>query len=153
MAVTVRNSTQADAVLGVTSSILGYTVGGPAELQFVPFDFTQVTPAGDANSTQKLNVVGAGKRRVVGVTLITSAFGSGRTLDVGVEAHTKTDGATAVDADPDALVDGADVATAATTFYPTNLVVDTNEPVMVYATVLGNTIPVNATIQGGLWVI
>lgn len=74
--------------------------------------------SGDANSTIALCHLPAGKFVLLGhlCTVRHSAFGTGRTMDIGWDAYTNQDG-TAVNADEDGLHSAADVA-AAGSFVP-----------------------------------
>jgi len=74
--------------------------------------------SGDANSTIDLVVVPPGKFVMLGdlCRIRHSAFGTGRTMDVGWAAYTNEDG-TAVTADEDGIHSAADVA-AAGSFVP-----------------------------------
>ena len=106
-----------------------------------------------ANGTIGLLWLPPGRKRVIpSLSRITvSAFGSGRTLDVGHDTYLKRPPGNAMEADdPDAFIDGLDVSSAVT-----NGVVGTAlkfdmyslDEVLVYATVLGNTMPVAGTIE------
>jgi hypothetical protein len=84
-----------------------------------------------------------------------SAFGSSRTLDVGVTAHKDTDGAT-VSAVTDYILDGLDVSGAGVAAMGTgtngkleSFVVDNGDgAAQVQAVVAGGTIPAAATLEG-----
>lgn len=119
-----------------------------AEINYMPIEFTQSAAAGDATSTQALTVMPAGKHKVLSIVLVTSAFGSSRVLDVGYEAHTKTDGTTAVTASANAFKDDLDVSSAATTRIEINKAMDSISGYVINSTVAGGTIPAGATITG-----
>lgn len=114
----------------------------------MPIDFTQSAAAGDATSTQAITVMPAGKHKILSIVLVTSAFGASRVLDVGYEAHTKSDGTTAVTASANAFKDDLDVANAATTRIDLNRDMDSRAGYVVSTTVVGGTIPAGATIKG-----
>lgn len=132
-----------------------YNEGG--KLRILYFDFTQ-SGAGDANSLANLVVVPPGKWRLLKnmSVVISSAFGAGRTLDIGYLAHTKADG-TAVAASVDAIADGLDVAAAgldamgagtnALGTDPT-ILFDSKTGVTLQAKCLGDTLPDGATLKG-----
>ena len=125
-------------------------------LRLAYFDFTQ-SGVGDANSIAVLTELPAGRVRVLRhlSSIATSAFGAGRTLDIGHNGYTAFDG-TAVAAAEDQLVDGRDVAAAASAAPaaaagadPTVLY-NSRDGVEIRAKVLGGTIPAGATIKGVL---
>jgi hypothetical protein len=82
------------------------------KLRVAYFTFTQGT-AGDANSFVNLVKLPQGRVRLFPKLswLVASAFGAGRTLDVGVGAHKNING-TDVAAVLDSLIDGLDVQNA-----------------------------------------
>lgn len=115
MAVTESKSVQC------TAHDLGEMVpshSGKGELVAIFFDV--VTIAGDANSTVALCDLPAGTFRYMGFLsrVYHSAFGSGRTMDIGWDAYVQEDG-TVVGADEDGISSAADVA-AAGNFSPTD---------------------------------
>lgn len=69
--------------------------------------------SGDANSTIALCFLPAGKYTLLGhlSTVAHSAFGTGRTMDIGWDAYENQDGTT-VNADEDGIHSAADVAAA-----------------------------------------
>lgn len=152
MAVTTENADQlemADAVDGSDTKIAAID---DAKVRIKRFDFTQGAAAGDANSLANLAVFGPGKYRILPSlsSIAHSAFGSGRTLDVGHTGYTKHDG-TAVVADVDTFLDGADVAAAGRVdlALPVDgFVLDTKTEFTIQAKVLGDTIPAAATLKG-----
>lgn len=81
------------------------------KMRFYEFDWTAA--AGSAGDTVALIKIPAGKvRLVLPLSRIAfSAFGASRTMDLGWEAYTDSDGA-AVAADPNGLDDGVDVSGA-----------------------------------------
>lgn len=146
MGVTTERSTILQTQEGTLATALARTqLGGRVLHQ--PFDFTQGAAAGDITSTQGLVKMPAGKHKVLGIGLQTSAFGASRVLDVGYEAHTKQDG-TAVNASANAFKDDADVSSAAFSFIPLNVAMDSKNGYVVSASVAGGTIPAAATIKG-----
>jgi hypothetical protein len=122
------------------------------------FCFTQGDAAGDAGSLADLVKLPAGRFRLLKTdsVLVCSAFGAGRTLDIGYSAHTRTDGS-AVEASTDAILDGADVSAAAKIICgagnnalgtdPT-ILIDSREGVTIQAKVNVDTIPAGATLKG-----
>ena len=125
-------------------------------LRLAYFDFTQ-DGAGDANSIAVLAQLPAGRIRILRhlSSIATSAFGAGRTLDIGHNGYTAFDG-TVVAASVDQLVDGRDVAAAATAAPAAAAGADptvfynSRDGVQIRAKVLGGTIPDDATIKGVL---
>lgn len=151
MAVTTERSTILQTQEGTLTAALGYTkfnrrVGVQA------FDFTQGAAAGDATSTMGLVKMPPGKHTLLGIVVWTSAFGSSRVLDFGYEAHTKTDGTTAVTLSANAFKNDLDVASATTAITPTSIPLvkemDSQNGYVLNATVAGGTIPAAATITG-----
>lgn len=156
MAVTTQYSVQETNRLA-TPPILNpaYNDGGKVRRKY--FSFTQ-SGAGDANSLANLVTLPPGVVRLSKVSsrFVCSAFGSGRTLDIGYLAHTKRDG-TAVDASIDGILDGGDVSAAAALACgagtnalgadPT-ILFDSKEGVTIQAKCLGDTMPDDATLAG-----
>ncbi|MEE8206864.1 MAG: hypothetical protein V3T82_07935 [Nitrospinaceae bacterium] len=158
MAVTTESAIQvarllAGAIKNLTTDILG-------RMRKIRFDFTQGAAAGDANSTMTLAIIPAGASRLyLRESLIAfSAFGAGRTLDIGHSAFTDRDG-DAVAADPDAFVDGLDVELAGTSALTgvvggeESILFDTQTEFTIFATVLGATIPAAATLNGDITIV
>jgi hypothetical protein len=156
MAVTTEYSTEVAAYDADTMAT--GLAGGREKLRWMPVTFTQGGSAGDANSLVDLALLPAGKVVLLGdlCSLDISAFGTGRTLDIGWTAYTNSSG-TAVDADIDGLDDGLDVAAASTVKLGTNTAVcggagrkefDSRAGVRIQAKVLSAGIPAAATIQG-----
>jgi hypothetical protein len=156
-AVTTTDSTEyANETAAPPVKCPAYTKGGKKRIAY--FSFTQGAAAGDANSLANLCKLPAGKVRVFKTQseFVCSAFGAGRTLDIGYLAHTKADG-TAVAASVDAILDGADVSAAAKVICgagtnalgtdPT-ILFDSKEGVSIQAKCLGDTLPVGATLKG-----
>lgn len=147
MAVTTERGLIVNAREGTVTTALTRLQQG-AEINYMPIEFTQSAAAGDATSTQALTVMPAGKHKVLSIVLVTSAFGASRVLDVGYEAHTKTDGTTAVTASANAFKDDLDVSSAATTRIEINKAMDSISGYVINSTVAGGTIPAGATITG-----
>lgn len=124
-------------------------------VHYLRFDFTQGAAAGDATSTQGLCYLPAGRWRILGAFIDTSAFGASRTLDIGWDAFTQHDG-TAVVADPNGLVAAKDVSAALVAWglnvATAHVVLESRADVLIYSTVAGGTIPAGATIKGVLLV-
>ena len=124
------------------------------------FDFTQGADAGDAASTMELVKIPAGRTRVyLDKSLIAfSAFGAARTLDIGTSAYTDSAGVV-VTADPDRFVDGLDVSSAGTAKLTgviggeESFLIDSREAVVIFATVLVDTVPAAATLNGYIEIV
>jgi len=156
MAVTTEYSTQVSnrSTIGAKNA----PTDDGAKQRIMYFDFTQGAAAGDANSLANLAVLPPGKIRLLKTEskFNCSAFGVGRTLDIGYLAHTTT-GGTAVSASIDKILDGADVSGAATITCgvgtnalnadPT-IAFDSVSGVTIQAKCLGDTLPVGATLKG-----
>jgi len=113
MAVTNENSTQVANFLTVPM-VRNQSSEDGGKLRIKVGNFTQGIAAGDANSTLNLVVLPGGARVINELSTINwSAFGAGRTLDIGFTAHTKADGTT-VSAVADKFLDGLDVSSAGT---------------------------------------
>lgn len=155
MAVTEINSTTyANQLLGE----LGAEAEGKVRCLSIEFD--QGDAAGDATSTQILGKLPAGRIRVLtNLSKIEfSAFGASRTLDIGFQAHEDEDG-DAVAEDADYFASAVDVSAAG------NVALDesgtpeisqalvSNAGIVVFSTVAGGTIPVNATLKGHIFYI
>lgn len=118
------------------------------------FAYANVTAAAAlaANGTIALFWLPPGRKRILPAMsrITTSAFGAGRTLDIGHTGYIQAGPETTVAEDADAFVDGLDVSSAVTAgVLGTSLKFDMysqDEP-LVFATVLGNTMPQNATIE------
>jgi hypothetical protein len=152
MAVTTENSTE----YGYRASLSGYTLqealdaGGKLRVQ--KFTFTQGAAAGDANSLVNLWKTPPGKVNIITALsqIFCSAFGAGRTLDIGYTAYTNNLGV-AVIADVDGFADGLDVSGAAQLAWglsPGIVQLNSQEGVVIQAKVLGDTIPASATLKG-----
>lgn len=120
------------------------------------FAYGKVTASGAlaASGTMGLLWLPPGRKRILPhlSRITTSAFGAGRTLDVGTDAYmARPSGAADPEAaDPDALIDGLDVSSAVTAnVVGTGLKFDiySMDEVLVYATVLGNTMPDGGTVE------
>lgn len=153
MAITNQNSTQLAAALAEPSEYMDPSEhSGKKRASY--FSFTQ-SGAGDADSTIVLAKLPAGRLRIVldETRIANSALGSGRTLNIGLQAYTSKDGS-AVAADDDALKAGVAAASAATAAIsaaagadPT-VFVNSRDGVTIEATVKGGTIPDAATLFG-----
>lgn len=151
MAVTTENSTQYDYRAGVSGYVLQEMLDAGAKLRVQKIDFTQGAAAGDANSLVNLWKTPPGKVNIITglCQLYCSAFGAGRTLDIGNLAYTGNDGVDVI-ANADAFADGLDVSAAAQLAWgltPGIVQVDSQEGVDIQAIVLGDTIPIAATID------
>jgi hypothetical protein len=156
MAVTNESSTEFTNQNATPPTIMD-SIDNGGRVRFAKVTFTQGAAAGDANSTIDLIELPAGKVRFLGnmSSLVFSAFGAARVLDIGWLAYTDQNG-TAVVADADGLDDGIDVSAAGRVTLGTNtavtsgdsLVFQSRGPVTLQATVLGGTIPAAATVEG-----
>lgn len=155
MAVTTQNSTE-----------YGNTQASPprrnrpdqqgGRVRIVNITFAQ-SGIGDANSLLNLAMIPAGRGRILKEMsrIVWTAFGAGRTLDIGHTGWTKSDG-TAQVAAVDVLQDGEDVAALGSTQLgegtnasaEPSLEFDARTPITIQAKVLGNTIPDLATVKG-----
>lgn len=121
---------------------------------------TPITTAYAANDQIELFKLPPGRKRILPhlSRILYSAFGAGRTIDVGHRAYAARSPADAANEaeDVDAFIDGLDVAVAITvpvvwpTPAPNALKFDmySYDEAVVYMTVLGGTMPVNATLSG-----
>lgn len=105
-----------------------------------------------ANGTMALFYLPPGRKRVLPQMsrITTSAFGAGRTLDLGHAAYTKAAPATQEAEDVDAFLDGKDVSAAVTADALGDALkydMYSTDEVLVFATVLGGTMPANATVE------
>jgi hypothetical protein len=126
------------------------------KLRVASFTFTQGT-AGDANSFINLVKLPQGRVRLFPKLswLKSSAFGVGRTLDIGIGAHKDINGAT-VSAVLDSLVDGLDNSSATDAVMGTGtnatsrslLVENFDGEAVVRAKVLGDTVDAGETLSG-----
>lgn len=119
------------------------------------FAYGKVTADGAlaADGTLALASLPSGRKRILPhlSRITTSAFGAGRTLDVGTAAYmSRPAGSDPEAADPDAFVDGLDVSAAVTADeWSTDLKFDlySLDEIVVYGTVLGGTMPDGATVE------
>ena len=132
-----------------------YPIDDHGKLRMAYFDFT--APAGGvaANGTIGGVWLPPGRKRILidQAVISNSAFGAGRTLDIGHAKYLDRPSGqetSASDDDPDAFADGLDVAGANDGLaFGTALKFDiySLDAVLVYATVLGGTMPADATLQ------
>lgn len=138
--------------LQLTEAHRKYPIDDHGKLRYQYASFT-ATEAVAADSTIGLLWLPSGRKRILPhlSRITTSAFGAGRTLDVGHEAYMRRPPDNDLEAaDPDAFIDGLDVSSAVTaTPVGTALKFDmySMAEVLVYATVLGGTLPVNGTVE------
>jgi hypothetical protein len=154
MAVTTQNSTQITNMEASPPTHL-QPYDRAARVRFAFFNFTQVV-AGDANSLMNLVKLPPGRHRILCALshIKFSAFGTGRTLDVGYVASVDVDGG-AISASIDTVSDGIDVSAAGKTLLGTGtnglsaiLLAAARDEVKIQAKVLGGTIPDAATLTG-----
>ena len=105
-----------------------------------------------ANGTMALFYLPPGRKRVLPQMsrITTSAFRTGRSLDLGHAAYTKAAPATQEAENVDAFLDGKDVAAAVTADALGDALkydMYSNDEVLVFATVLGGTMPADATVE------
>lgn len=154
MAVTTENSTQVARRLAERpTQVPTYDLHGRMRIAY--FDFTQGASAGDAGSLARLVQLPAGKVRVLLALsrIYSGAMGTSRTMDIGHEAYTQTDG-TAVAADEDDLDANVDVSSAVA-FNPIGTIgtnetklFDSKAGVTLTAQVNDGTLPAAGTISG-----
>ena len=153
MAVTTQKSAEVTNITASPPTMLD-TSSLHGRLRVAYFLHTQ-DGAGDATSTVDLVKLPAGKGRILirSSFLASSAFGSGRTLDVGYTAHTDNNG-DAVAADVDALEDALNNSSATNAFLGVGTgaadtyLYDSNAPLTIQAICLGDTFPTAATLEG-----
>ena len=130
---------------------------GPQEPRILPFEYKQKA-AGAANDTVNLVKLPAGRVRILAFaqTLYRSAFGAGRSVDIGHLAYEQPDG-TKIAADADSLKDGQDVSAAGAfglTFSGKRWAEYRSvDGVTIQATVLGAGAPAAAELSGFLVVM
>lgn len=137
-----------------------YPIDDHGKLRYCAFKVSALTVALAANDTIGLLWLPPGRKRLLPYEsrLTVSAFGASRTLDVGHDAYSaRSPGSGVVEAaNPDAFIDGLDVATAVTAslWTPANSALwydmYSHDETLVYATVLGGTMPIGATMSGYL---
>lgn len=147
MAVTVEDSAQ------LAEGYRGRPTDNHGKLRFAYFSFTQGAAAGDVNSEANLCKLPQGAKRILpGLSRVsTSAFGGGRTLDIGFRAYDRQVGEDLQAEELDALVDGMDVSSAVNgAAFGTGIKYDvySRTEMTVAAQVRGNSIPAGATIEG-----
>lgn len=143
--------------LQLTEDFRKYPIDDHGKLRTQFFTIPALTVAYAANDTVDLFLLPPGRKRLLPnlSRLSGSAFGAGRTIDIGHRAYNARPSA-AADAeveDPDALIDGLDVSAATNAVaWSTALKFDmySVDEVMVFATILGGTMPVGATLSGFL---
>jgi len=156
MAVTTEKSTQVTNLRAVPP-VKNQSSEDSGKLRIKVGNFTQGAAAGDANSTMDLCELPGGARVIPALSAVNfSAFGVGRTLDIGFTAHTKADGTTVV-AVVDKFLDGGDVAAAGvlplgggTNASKTGYQIEKSVSegyVTVQGKCLGDTIPAGATVN------
>lgn len=156
MAVTTESSDEFTNQNATPPTVMDSITNG-GKVHFAKVTFTQGAAAGDASSTVDIIDLPAGKVRFLGnmSTLVFSAFGAARVLDLGWLAYNDQNG-TAVALDVDGLDDGIDVSAAGRSSLGTNTAITNGDSyvfhsqsgVTLQATVLGGTIPAAATVEG-----
>jgi hypothetical protein len=132
-----------------------YPIDEHGKVRIARFDVPALAAALSANDTIGLCYLPMGRKLVLpNQSFIThSAFGASRTLDIGHVAYARRNQAQAAQEaeDPDAFADGLDVSGAGTGV-AFGSVIDfemfSQDRVLVFATVLGGTMPVGATLSG-----
>jgi len=137
----------------LTDGYRKYPISDHGKLRIQFFTLPAVAVAGDANSTFDLCKLPPGRVRILPRSsyISTSAFGAGRTIDVGHAAYGKQDNSADEAEDIDALIDGLDVSSAVNGVqFSTAIKFDiySKAGVLIKGIVLGGTIPQNATISG-----
>jgi hypothetical protein len=110
------------------------------------FDFTQ-NGAGTAGDEALLCMMDAGKIRILSATVVNSALGASRTMDLGHQGYNPLTGA-AVAADPDAFSADTAVATAGNNTIVINTVFEDMYNWFICAKINDGTIPDQATLNG-----
>lgn len=133
----------------------GHPVNDHGKLRIQYFNLPATTVAGDATTTVDLCDLPHGRVRLIPTLsrINVSAFGASRTLDVGHREYQKRDDPSEdLEAESaDAFIDGLDVSSAvADQAFGTGSKYDmySKSGVTLFATVLGGTIPIGATISG-----
>jgi len=134
-----------------------YPIDDHGKLRYAYGKVTSPVGGVAANSTLALLWLPAGRKRLIMPMsyIAWGVFGAGRTLDVGYDAFMKRPPGEAVEAaDPDALIDGLDVAAAGQRQWgltaaavPMKYDMYSLNEVLIYATVLGGTFPAGITVE------
>lgn len=114
------------------------------------------TTGGDIAANKVISVTKLPAGRILPMsTLYHTALGSGVTLDVGYNVHKNNTNGTAIDADIDAILDGADVAAAGSkTVSATNIQgITLNGQAEITAKILGAVMPANAELSFVFFVV
>lgn len=133
-----------------------YPIDDHGKLRMQYFSISALTVAYAADDMVKLFSLPSGRKRLLpGLSRITtSAFGSGRTIDIGHDAYMRRPPDNDEElADLDAFIDGMDVASAVNgAAWSTALKFDlySMAEVDVYMTILGGTMPIGASASGYL---
>lgn len=128
-----------------------YPIDNHGKLRFA-YGLVTASGALAANGTAALFWLPPGRKRILPnlSRVTTSAFGTGRTLDIGHGAYSNSPPSGTEAEDVDAFVDGLDVsgAVSAASFSSTlKFDMYSADQVLVFATVLGNTMPDGATLE------
>lgn len=145
----------------MTDGYRGKPTNDHGKLRIQYFHLPALTVASDATSTLELCRLPSGSVRIIPdlSRIATTAFGAGRTVDVGHRAYTKVGYPAANEAeDVDSFIDGLDVSAAVTgtafgsglSAFGYKLAWDlfSTDGVQVFLTVLGGTAPIGATVTG-----
>lgn len=111
------------------------------------FDHTQGAAAGDANSTIDIWEFQGGLVRIAELHFAVSAYGASRVLKFGHRAYVDNTGATVAE-DDDAFASALDVSGAADIFDLVDVLIESRDGFIMFATVTGGTIPAAATTAG-----
>lgn len=158
MAVTTEKSTQVTNQDATPAVMNPYFEDG-ASVRYLYFKHTQGSSAGDDGSSAILTRIPAGQGHILKQLSFCrfTAFGSSRTLDIGLAAYTERD-SDSVSAQTDVLEDGRDISSANAKGVAlgtgTNaasallLTYDSKAPIDVKAIVAGGTWPAGAVLEG-----
>lgn len=132
-----------------------YPIDKHGKLRFMFATFANDAVAGDDGSMLKICVLPFGRKRIIPwlSRYQVSAFGASRVMKIGHRAYyDRSDPSAAAQAeDDDAFASGIDVSAAAHAFWPTAAAglfkfdMFSREPIELFATITGGTIPANAT--------
>lgn len=145
------------AVLALQSIQVAATRGDPrsahSKVRMDYFEAPAITVAGDINTTMDLCYLPPGNVRVLPYlsNVAVSAWGAARTLNIGHRAYSNEDQSPQIAENSSAFAAAIDVSAAAIKPFSTTVLkydMYSKASIKVFATVLGGTIPVGATLKG-----
>lgn len=132
-----------------------YPIDQHGKLRFIFATVVNDAVAGDDGSMIKVGVLPFGRKRIIPwmSRYQVSAFGASRVMKIGHRAYyDRSDPSAAAQAeDDDAFASGIDVSAAAQAFWPAGATglfkfdMFSREPIEIFATITGGTVPANAT--------